>query len=164
MGKKRIVFFAYLPFFTIFMSFSFAGITKESPFSIGQTLSSSNGVYELGFFSLNNSQNQYPGIWFKSIIPQVVVWVANREKPVTDSAANLGISSNGSLLLSNGKHGVVWSTGDIFASNGSRAELTDHGNLVFIDKVSGRTLWQSFEHLGNTLLPTSIMMYNLRHW
>ncbi|KAG7650195.1 Protein kinase domain [Arabidopsis thaliana x Arabidopsis arenosa] len=161
MGKKRIVFFAYLPFFTIFMSFSFAGITKESPFSIGQTLSSSNGVYELGFFSLNNSQNQYLGIWFKSIIPQVVVWVANREKPVTDSAANLGISSNGSLLLSNGKHGVVWSTGDIFASNGSRAELTDHGNLVFIDKVSGRTLWQSFEHLGNTLLPTSIMMYNL---
>lgn len=86
MGKKRIVFFAYLPFFTIFMSFSFAGITKESPFSIGQTLSSSNGVYELGFFSLNNSQNQYLGIWFKSIIPQVVVWVANREKPVTDSA------------------------------------------------------------------------------
>ncbi|EFH62803.1 predicted protein [Arabidopsis lyrata subsp. lyrata] len=161
MGKKRIVFFAYLLLCTIFISLSFAGITKASPLSFGQTPSSSNGVYELGFFSPNNSRNQYVGIWFKGIIPRVVVWVANREKPVTDSTANFGISSNGSLLLSNGKHGVVWSTGDIFASNGSRAELTDYGNLVFIDKASGRTLWQSFEHLGNTLLPTSTMMYNL---
>ncbi|CAL9237921.1 unnamed protein product [Arabidopsis halleri] len=137
------------------------GITKASPLSFGQTPSSSNGVCELGFFSPNNSRNQYVGIWFKGIIPRVVVWVANREKPVIDSTANLGISSNGSLLLSNGKHGVVWSTGEIFASNGSRAELTDYENLVFIDKASGRTLWQSFEHLGNTLLPTSTMMYNL---
>ncbi|CAH8256243.1 unnamed protein product [Arabidopsis lyrata] len=155
------MFFACMLLITILLSFSYAEIIKESPLSIGQTLSSSNGIYELGFFSPNNSQNQYVGIWFKGIIPQVVVWVANREKPVTDSAANLGISSNGSLLLSNGKHGVVWSTGDVFASNGSRAELTDNGNLVLIDKVSGRTRWQSFENLGNTLLPTSTMMYNL---
>ncbi|EOA34036.1 hypothetical protein CARUB_v10021536mg [Capsella rubella] len=161
MGKKRIMFFAYLLLFVIFISFSFAGITKESPLSIGKTLSSSNGVYELGFFSFNNSQNQYVGIWFKDIFPQVVVWVANREKPVTDPTAYLGISSNGSLLLSNGKNGVLWSTGDIFASKGSRAELTDTGNFVFIDNVSGNTLWESFEHLGNTLLPTSTMMYNL---
>ncbi|XP_010418111.1 PREDICTED: G-type lectin S-receptor-like serine/threonine-protein kinase At1g61440 isoform X1 [Camelina sativa] len=140
---------------------SICEITEESPLSIGKTLSSSNGVYELGFFSFNNSQNQYVGIWFKGIIPQVVVWVANREKPVTDPTANLCISSNGTLLLSDGKNGVMWSTGDVFASKGSRAELTDSGNFVFIDKVSGNTLWQSFEHLGNTLLPTSTMMYNL---
>ncbi|CAD5316000.1 unnamed protein product [Arabidopsis thaliana] len=136
-------------------------ITRESPLSIGKTLSSSNGVYELGFFSFNNSQNQYVGIWFKGIIPRVVVWVANREKPVTDSAANLTISSNGSLLLFNGKHGVVWSIGEIFASNGSRAELTDNGNFVVIDNASGRTLWESFEHFGNTMLPFSNLMYNL---
>ncbi|EFH62806.1 predicted protein [Arabidopsis lyrata subsp. lyrata] len=154
MGKKRIV-------LLLFVSFSYAEITKESPLSIGQTLSSSNGVYELGFFSFSNSQNQYVGIWFKGVIPRVVVWVANREKPVTDSAANLVISSNGSLLLINGKHGVVWSSGQTIASNGSRAELSDYGNLIVKDKVSGRTQWESFEHLGNTLLPTSTMMYNL---
>ncbi|KAL9310282.1 G-type lectin S-receptor-like serine/threonine-protein kinase [Arabidopsis thaliana] len=125
MGKKRIMFFASLLLITIFLSFSYAGITRESPLSIGKTLSSSNGVYELGFFSFNNSQNQYVGIWFKGIIPRVVVWVANREKPVTDSAANLTISSNGSLLLFNENHSVVWSIGETFASNGSRAELTE---------------------------------------
>ncbi|XP_019093649.1 PREDICTED: G-type lectin S-receptor-like serine/threonine-protein kinase At1g61490 isoform X6 [Camelina sativa] len=152
--------------FTMLLSFSYAGITTEritteSPLSVGQTLSSSNGVYELGFFSPNNSQNQYVGIWFKGIIPQVVVWVANREKPVTDSTANLAISSNGSLVLSNGKHDVVWSTGEVFASNGCRAELRDNGNLVVIENVSGKTVWESFEHLGDTLLPFSALMYNL---
>ncbi|KAL9860686.1 putative protein kinase RLK-Pelle-DLSV family [Arabidopsis thaliana] len=161
MGKKRIVFFACLLLFTVLLRFSYAGITTESPLSVEQTLSSSNGIYELGFFSPNNSQNLYVGIWFKGIIPRVVVWVANRETPTTDTSANLAISSNGSLLLFNGKHGVVWSIGEIFASNGSRAELTDNGNLVVIDNASGRTLWESFEHFGDTMLPFSSLMYNL---
>ncbi|CAH2047891.1 unnamed protein product [Thlaspi arvense] len=134
---------------------SFAGITRESPLSIGQTLSSSDEVYELGFFSPNNSQNQYVGIWFKGFIPRVVVWVANREKPVTDSTAHLTISTNGSLLLLDGKDGLVWSTRDTSASNGSRADLSDSGNLIVTDNVSGKTLWESFEHLGDTLLPFS---------
>ncbi|KAG7658073.1 PAN/Apple domain [Arabidopsis suecica] len=161
MGKKWIVFFAYLLLSSFFISSSSAGITKESPLPIGQTLSSSNGFYELGFFNFNNSQNQYVGIWFKGIIPRVVVWVANREKPVTDSTANLAISNNGSLLLFNGKHGVAWSSGEALVSNGSRAELSDTGNLIVIDNFSGRTLWQSFDHLGDTMLPSSTLKYNL---
>ncbi|XP_020890039.1 G-type lectin S-receptor-like serine/threonine-protein kinase At1g61550 [Arabidopsis lyrata subsp. lyrata] len=160
MGKMRF-FFACLLLFTMLLSFTYAAITTESPLSIGQTLSSSNNVYELGFFSPNNSQSLYVGIWFKGIIPRVVVWVANRENPVTDSTANLAIGSNGSLLLSNGKHGVIWSIGETFASNGSRAELSDSGDLFLIDNASRRTLWQSFEHLGDTMLPYSSLMYNL---
>ncbi|CAH8256238.1 unnamed protein product [Arabidopsis lyrata] len=152
--------FACFLLFTLLLSFSYAAITPTSPLSTGQTLSSPNGVFELGFFSPNNSQNLYVGIWFKGILPRTVVWVANRENPVTDSTANLAISSNGSLLLFDGKHGIVWSIGEIFASNGSRAELSDSGNLLIIEKVSGITLWQSFEHLGNTMLPYSSLMYN----
>ncbi|CDY67907.1 BnaCnng56920D [Brassica napus] len=94
----------------MFLSLSYEAITPTSPLSIGQTLSSSNGVYELGFFSPNNSQNQYVGIWLKDTVPRVVVWVANRESPVTDSTANLTISTNGSLLLNTGKHGVMMET------------------------------------------------------
>ncbi|VVA93862.1 unnamed protein product [Arabis nemorensis] len=160
MGKSRF-FFVCLLLLTVFSNFSYAAITTDSPLSIGQTLSSPNNLYELGFFSPNNSHNLYIGIWFKLIIPRVVVWVANRENPVTDSMANLAISTNGSLLLFNGKHGVVWSIGDTFASNGSQAELSDRGYLIVIDNVSGRTLWQSIEHLGDTMLPYSSLMYNL---
>ncbi|KAJ0257986.1 G-type lectin S-receptor-like serine/threonine-protein kinase [Hirschfeldia incana] len=144
----------------IFPSFTFA-ITTERPLSVGQTLHSSNGVYELGFFSPNNSQNQYVGIWYKGVIPRVVVWVANREKPVTDSTAHLTIRTNGSLLLFDGKAGVVWSTRETFASKGSRAELSDEGNLIVTDNVSGKMLWESFEHLGDTLLPFSPLTFNM---
>ncbi|KAF3529402.1 hypothetical protein DY000_02041471 [Brassica cretica] len=169
-NPKKLVFgkqmekklFTSLLLFTMFSGISFAGITTESPLSIGQTLSSSNEIYELGFFSPpDNSQNQYVGIWFKGIIPRVVVWVANREKPVTDSTAHLAININGSLLLLDGKHGVVWSTRESSASNGSRAELSDEGNLIVTDNVSGRRLWDSFENLGDTLLPFSPLTYNL---
>ncbi|CAH8386841.1 unnamed protein product, partial [Eruca vesicaria subsp. sativa] len=148
-------------FFTMILSFSHGEITTESPLSIGQTLISSNGVYELGFFSPNNSQNQYVGIWFRGIIPRVVVWVANREKPLTNSTAVLSISSSGSLRLLDEKQGVVWSSGDTSASNGSRAALSDSGNLIVIDDVSGRTLWESFAHLSDTMLPFSPLTCNL---
>ncbi|KAL9310284.1 G-type lectin S-receptor-like serine/threonine-protein kinaseRLK-Pelle-DLSV family [Arabidopsis thaliana] len=144
--------FACLHLFTMFLFTLLSGsssavITTESPLSMGQTLSSANEVYELGFFSPNNTQDQYVGIWFKDTIPRVVVWVANREKPVTDSTAYLAISSSGSLLLLNGKHGTVWSSGVTFSSSGYN--------------VSERALWQSFDHLGDTLLHTSSLTYNL---
>ncbi|KAL1208359.1 G-type lectin S-receptor-like serine/threonine-protein kinase [Cardamine amara subsp. amara] len=159
MGMTRFACFLLFTFFLL--SFSYAAITPTSPLSIGKTLISANGVYELGFFSPNNTKEQYVGIWLKGTKPQIVVWVANREKPVTDSTANLTISSSGNLLLLDGKHGVVWSTGETFASNRSRAELLDTGNLIVIDKISGRTLWRSFDHLSDTLLHSSALMYNL---
>lgn len=119
------------------LSFSYAVLTPTKPLSIGQTISSSDEVCELGFFSPNNTQHQYLGIWMKGIIPRVVVWVANREDPVTDSSANLTISSNGTLLLFNGKHGLVWSSGEsTSASNGSQVELLNNGNLVVMDILS----------------------------
>ncbi|CAN6865407.1 unnamed protein product [Brassica oleracea var. botrytis] len=157
----RFCFFASLLLLTMLLSFCYATITPTSPLLINQTLRSSNEVYELGFFSPNNTKNQYVGIWFKDTTPRVVVWVANREKPVTDSMANLSISSNGSLLLFDGKHGIVWSSGVTFASNRSHVELSDSGNLIVVDNISERTLWQSFDHLGDTLLQSSFLMYNL---
>ncbi|KAG7588020.1 Protein kinase domain [Arabidopsis suecica] len=157
MGMTR---FACFLLFTLLLSFSYAAITPTSPLSIGQTLSSSNGVYELGFFSPNNTKEQYVGIWLKGTNPQVVVWVANREKPATDSTANLTISSNGTLLLLDGNNGVVWSIKETFFFNGSQAELLDNGNFIVRNNVLGRTLWQSFEHLGDTMLPFSTLIYN----
>ena len=161
MGMTPSLFACFL-LLTMFLSLSYEAITPTSPLSIGQTLSSSNGVYELGFFSPNNSRNQYVGIWLKDPVPRVVVWVANRESPVTDSTANLAISTNGSLLLYNGKHGVVWSTGENFPSNEYSATLSDDGNLmVILDNVSRRIIWQSIDHLGDTMLPFSTLTYNL---
>uniref|UniRef100_A0A1J3E7J0 Receptor-like serine/threonine-protein kinase n=1 Tax=Noccaea caerulescens TaxID=107243 RepID=A0A1J3E7J0_NOCCA len=146
---------------TLFSSYSYAAITTSSPLSIGQTLSSPGGSYELGFFSPNNSRrNQYVGIWFQKVTPRVIVWVANRETPVSSSTANLTISSNGSLVLLDGKQDPVWSSGGDVTSNKCRAELLDTGNLVLVDNATGKYLWQSFEHLGDTMLPLTSLMYD----
>ncbi|KAL0733997.1 hypothetical protein Bca4012_010207 [Brassica carinata] len=116
---------------------------------------------DMGFFSPNNSQNQYIGIWFKKVTPRVVVWVANREKPITNHVANLTTSENGSLILLDSRNNVVWSTKTSSISKKCHAKLLDTGNLVIVDDVSGSFLWQSFENLGDTLLPLSSLTYNI---
>ncbi|KAL1215957.1 G-type lectin S-receptor-like serine/threonine-protein kinase SD1-29 [Cardamine amara subsp. amara] len=158
-----MIVFACLLLLIIFPTCGYAAINTSSPLSIGQYLSSPGGFYELGFFSPNNTGNQYVGIWFKKVVPRVVVWVANRDTPVTNSAANLTISRNGSLILFEGKEDVIWSTGEAFTSNKCHVELLDTGNLVVIDDVSGKTLWQSFENIGDTMLPQSSLMYDIPH-
>ncbi|KAL2476178.1 G-type lectin S-receptor-like serine/threonine-protein kinase [Abeliophyllum distichum] len=57
----------------------------------GDTMVSSGGVFELGFFSPGNSKNRYVGIWYKQIPGNTVVWVANKEIPLT----SMLISKNG---------------------------------------------------------------------
>ncbi|KAG7591284.1 PAN/Apple domain [Arabidopsis thaliana x Arabidopsis arenosa] len=157
-----VFYFPCLILLTLFSSYGYAAITTSSPLSIRQTLSSPNESFELGFFSPNSSQNhQYVGIWFKRITPRVYVWVANRENPVTSLTANLTISSNGSLILLDEKQDIVWSSGrEVLTSNECRAELLNSGNLVLIDNVTGKYLWESFEHPGDTMLPLSSLMYS----
>ncbi|XP_048633708.1 G-type lectin S-receptor-like serine/threonine-protein kinase At1g11280 isoform X1 [Brassica napus] len=160
--EMDVVLFCFLWWLSIFSDCGDAAISRESPLSLGQTLSSPGESYELGFFSPNNSRNQYVGIWFKKITPLVVVWVANREKPITSPAANLTISGNGSLILLDSRNRVVWSsTRGEPSTNKCHAKLLDTGNLVVVDEVSGTLLWQSFENPGDTLLPLSSLTYNL---
>ncbi|KAL1215955.1 G-type lectin S-receptor-like serine/threonine-protein kinase SD1-29 [Cardamine amara subsp. amara] len=161
MRKMSMFLFACSLLLIIFPTCCYAAINPSNPLSIGQTLSSPAGFFELGFFSPNNTRNWYVGIWFKEIVPRVIVWVANRDTPVTKSAANLTISSNGSLVLLEGEQDLVWSTGEAFISNKCHVELLDTGNLVVIDDVPGKRLWQSFENLGDTMLPQSSLMYDI---
>lgn len=55
-----------------------------------QTIISKGGVFELGFFTPGNSLNYYIGIWYKGLpIPnKTVVWVANRNQPVSDPSSS----------------------------------------------------------------------------
>ncbi|CAH2038285.1 unnamed protein product [Thlaspi arvense] len=158
-----IFYFPCLLLLTMSSSYGFADITTSSPLSIRQSLSSPDGSFELGFFSPNSSQNhQYVGIWFKRVTPRVYVWVANRENPVTSSTASLTISGNGSLVLLDEKQKVLWSSGEeALTSNECRAELSNSGNLLLIDNVTGTYIWQSFEHPADTMLPLSSLMYDI---
>ncbi|KAK7334717.1 hypothetical protein VNO80_26478 [Phaseolus coccineus] len=127
-------------------------ITPNHSIQYHDTLVSSAGTFEAGFFDFGNSSRQYFGIWYKSISPRTIVWVANRNAPVQNSTAVLKLTHQGDLVILDGR---VWSS-----SNSSKIEvkpvmqLLDSGNLVVKDGESSENLlWQSFDYPGDTFLP-----------
>ncbi|VAI20887.1 unnamed protein product [Triticum turgidum subsp. durum] len=128
--------------------------------SPGATIVSDDGAFALGFFSSSNSipASLYLGIWYNGIPELTVVWVANREIPLTNStssAPTLSLTNTSNLVLSDGSSGrVVWTTdvADASSSIAAAAVLENTGNLV-VRSPNGTMLWQSFDHLTDTFLP-----------
>ncbi|KAF5802382.1 putative protein kinase RLK-Pelle-DLSV family [Helianthus annuus] len=117
------------------------------------TLVSSDGTFELGFFTPGSSGNRYLGIWYKKITVKTVVWVANRSRPLTvPSSGVLRIVHPGNLvLMDNITSGILWSSNTTSSGNAT-AKLDDMGNLVMTDGDNKKILWQSFDYPTDTLL------------
>ncbi|CAH2034372.1 unnamed protein product [Thlaspi arvense] len=152
-------------FFTLFSLFflsvhvSSAADTISANFTLSgdQTLVSSNGTFQMGFFTPGSvtSPGFYIGMWYNKAFQQKVVWVANREKSVSQRSTSVLKISGGNLVLLDGESQTpVWSTGlnSTYSSSSLKAVLLDDGNLVLRDE-SGSVLWQSFDHPGDTWLP-----------
>lgn len=151
-------------------------ITPNQPIKDGknenETLVSTNGTFEAGFFNPpENSKSRYFGIWYKNIFPKAVVWVANRETPLSDHSGVLEVDSEGNLKIMDGTKGVkIWS------SNASKTtekkpvivvvQLLESGNMVVKNghnnNLEGMLLWQSFDYPGDTFLPGMKIGRNLR--
>ncbi|KAK9195283.1 hypothetical protein WN943_003403 [Citrus x changshan-huyou] len=121
--------------------------------------------FELGFFSPGKSKNRYVGLWYQKI-PDTVLWVANRNSPISDHNAVLTIGNNGNLVLLNQTNGTIWSTNVSSQVKNPVARLLDNGNLVIKDNSSSHTtesyLWQSFDYLTDTLLPDMKLGWDLK--
>ncbi|XP_062193931.1 putative G-type lectin S-receptor-like serine/threonine-protein kinase At1g61610 [Phragmites australis] len=132
--------------------------------SPGATIISDGGSFALGFFSPANStttETLYLGIWYNDVPRLTVVWVANRETPVTNHtspAPALSLTNASNLVLSDSDGRVLWTTNitgvpsSSPAATGLAAVLLNTGNLV-VRSANGTTLWQSFEHPADTFLP-----------
>uniref|UniRef100_J3MLV6 Receptor-like serine/threonine-protein kinase n=1 Tax=Oryza brachyantha TaxID=4533 RepID=J3MLV6_ORYBR len=154
-----------LPLLLLFLFFSPAAsasdtILANSSLSDGQTLVSAGGVFVLGFFTPPGSTERFLGIWYKDIDPMTVVWVANREAPVSGTAGSLAVNGagggGGGLVLGDGAGRVVWSSAPSNVSGGNNpvAKLMDSGNFVLVGGgAAGEVLWQSFDYPSDTLLP-----------
>ncbi|RWR88170.1 G-type lectin S-receptor-like serine/threonine-protein kinase RKS1 [Cinnamomum micranthum f. kanehirae] len=133
-------------------------ITPIQSIRDGETLVSAGENFVLGFFGPPNSKYRYIGIWFNEIPNQTVVWVANRENPVSDSSGILTINAGNLVLVGEVGYNTtsttttLWSTNISTVSNYSSARLMDSGNLVLTDDHE-RVLWQSFDYPTNTYLP-----------
>jgi hypothetical protein len=119
-----------------------------------ETRISKSGIFKLGFFNLKNTnvKNWYVGIWYATGSQQTIAWVANREQPMQNASGVFNLTEDGSLLLSYGGS-ILWSS----KGNGkkpSSAVIMDSGNLVVLSaENSSESIWQSFDHPGNTWLP-----------
>ncbi|CAL5082731.1 unnamed protein product [Urochloa decumbens] len=147
-------------------------LVPGKPLFPSATIVSNSGSFALGFFSSTNDSSTpaklYLGIWYNDIPQLTVVWVANRETPITNSTSSqsppsLSLTNTSNLALSDASGRLLWTTnitGSVVspsptpttADTGITAALLDTGNLV-VRSPNGTTLWQSFEHPADTLLP-----------
>ncbi|XP_050384049.1 G-type lectin S-receptor-like serine/threonine-protein kinase At2g19130 [Argentina anserina] len=139
-------------------------ITANQSLSGDHTIVSAGGKFELGFFKPGNSSNYYIGMWYyKTLVSlQTIVWVANREQPVSDRFSSELRISDGNLVLFNESKLPIWST-EVRSSSGSSVHvvLLDNGNLVLrAGSESSLPLWQSFDHPAHTWLPEARIGFN----
>ncbi|PON81477.1 S-locus glycoprotein [Trema orientale] len=170
MEASYLLIFYSLVSLSIFFQLSTAADTLSSIWSLKDgsknTVLSAGQTFELGFFSPGNSKNRYIGIWYKRT-PDVIVWVANRNNPLTDSYGEFTISNNSNqLVLLNRSKTVVWSSNSLErVAKIPVAQLLDSGNLLLRDienQNSELYLWQSFDYPSNTLLEGMKLGWDLR--
>ncbi|KAM7487889.1 hypothetical protein LguiB_025373 [Lonicera macranthoides] len=144
------------------ISYAIDTITTAQSLTDGNTAVSSGGSFELGFFSPpGNSKNWYLGIWYKKI-SKTVVWVANRDIPLTDTLGVLNITNQGILTLFNSSNSIIWSSNSLRSAQNPVARLLESGNFVVGDDANRQDyIWQSFDYPSDTFMPGMKLGRNL---
>lgn len=152
----------------IFLLFSQAAssdrITQGQLLIDGQVIISAGENFAVGFFSSGNSTNRYVGIWYNKIPVQTVIWVANRDKPISGTTGVLRIGDDGDLMIFDGSTSI-WSTNTSSATANSTAVLTDAGNFILFRNENvgdqSKALWESFRDPTDTYLPDMRVYINV---
>ncbi|XP_029128954.1 G-type lectin S-receptor-like serine/threonine-protein kinase At4g27290 [Cajanus cajan] len=101
--------------------------------------------------------------WYTKVSPLTVVWVANRNKPLDDKSGLLKLNENGIHVLLNATNNTIWSS-NISSNEGNNptAHLLDSGNFVVKNgQETNSFLWQSFDEIGDTMIPGMKLGWNL---
>ncbi|KAG5551165.1 hypothetical protein RHGRI_009556 [Rhododendron griersonianum] len=113
-------------------------------------ITSSRNEFELGFFSpgnKNSTRSSYLGVWYRRVSEPTVVWVANRDYPLTDSSAALTIAADGNLVIVVGRVSYM-----LRASFDYPLDTLLPGMKLGHDKRNGKTwslsAWKSKEDPG----------------
>lgn len=163
-GLSLLVFCSILILFFSNISFAADTLIPNESLSDGQTLVSPGQVFELSFFSPGISKSRYLGIWYK-VIPLTVVWVANRDRPITDLSWVLINTNDENLVLLDGNITIIWSSKSSTRAMNLVAQLLDIENFV-LHKAnisnSESYVWQSFDYPTDTLLPSMKQGWDLK--
>ncbi|KAK2977810.1 hypothetical protein RJ640_006302 [Escallonia rubra] len=143
-------------FSILLVSYGGDTLTPYQNLTDGKTLVSSDGTFELGFFTPGDSKNRFLGIWYKKITSLTVVWVAHRDVPLANTSGVLKLTQQGILTLQNDTNGFIWSSNSSRSIANPVAQLLNTGNFVIggaNDSNAENYLWQSFDYPTDTLLP-----------
>ncbi|XP_028097026.1 G-type lectin S-receptor-like serine/threonine-protein kinase At4g27290 [Camellia sinensis] len=124
-----------------------------------ENISSPNGYFQLGFFSSpSGSTNRYLGIQVTTTPNRnkTVVWLANRDNPVTDSSGVLKITQEGKLMINDSRGIAITLNSEQqrdrhqSSSISTSATLLDSGNFVL--RSGEHIMWQSFDYPSDVWL------------
>jgi hypothetical protein len=99
-------------------------------------------------------------IWYTNS-NKIVVWTANRDRPVHARRAAVTLHMGGVLVLTDYDGAVVWQAECDDSAGVRYAQLLDTGNLV-MKNSSGIVVWQSFDSPTDTLLPTQSITTSMK--
>ncbi|GLJ16753.1 hypothetical protein SUGI_0288300 [Cryptomeria japonica] len=129
---------------------------QQQQINIASTLNTSthskwvspNGEFAFGF-DITTPTQYLIGVWFDDInFPKSLVWTANRDKPL-EEGSTLQLNVTGLHVFdSQGRLQTIFPS----LTGVDAAEVRKNGNFVVLDK-SNNTIWQSFDHPTDTLLP-----------
>ncbi|KAF3654311.1 G-type lectin S-receptor-like serine/threonine-protein kinase [Capsicum annuum] len=152
------------------INFSSVGaITSLRPGDVlnnSQALDSEGGKFRLGFFSIPQTNKTYLGIWYADDRQERKLWIANPNTPILNNSGFLTVDTTGTLKITSREETVV-NIAPPLLTGSLVARLQDSGNFVLQDENRNATLWQSFDHPTNCLLPGMKLGYNLttrRNW
>ncbi|KAF7004632.1 hypothetical protein CFC21_019835 [Triticum aestivum] len=143
-------------------------LTPAKPLLPGDKLVSNNGIFALGFFSLDpensTAANSYVGIWYHDIPERTYVWVANRDNPIGSGlSGELVLTNTSDLVLSDSEGHILWRTTNNVTSggDGAMALLLEAGNFV-VQLQNFTQIWQSYDHPTDTILPSFKLWANYK--
>ena len=114
--------------------------------------------FAFGFQKLEKDQFS-PAIWYHKIKEDNIIWYAiNEDKPVLSlRQSKLELTANKGLVLTDPQGKELWkSTLAPNTNTVAHAVMNDTGNFMVVSE-STQTIWESFKHPRDTLLPTQIM-------
>ncbi|KAL2331070.1 hypothetical protein Fmac_018651 [Flemingia macrophylla] len=133
--------------------------------SVGDSLIASNeasqwlspsGDFAFGFYQLPNDLFLL-AIWYSNMPNKTIIWYANGDN-LAPTGSRLELNDSRGLVLSNPQGLELWRSnfisGTIF-----RGLMNDDGNFQLLDQ-NFESIWESFTHPTDTLVPTQVMELN----
>ncbi|GMN47717.1 hypothetical protein TIFTF001_016886 [Ficus carica] len=121
-------------------------------------LVSPNGTFSAAFREVGINAFCF-SIWFTNSADKTIVWMANRNTPVSGKKSRMTLHKNGNMVLTDAFGSIVWST-NTFSASAVEARVLDTGNLVLFDQAKKMVIWESFDFPTDTLLPLQPLVKN----